>query len=63
MSESGFDPKAAFVFAEDGGAALRADVTPTFWQELISGDTRSPAIRKLRDGSGWLVGAFAMTSS
>ncbi len=58
--ESGFDPKTTYVFAEDGGGAVRAEVTPTFWQELISGSTRDPAIAKIRSGDGWLVGIFSM---
>ena len=61
--ESGFDPKTTYIFAEGGGGALRAEVTPTFWQELISGDTRDPAIARIRNGDGWLVGAFALTGA
>jgi mannose-6-phosphate isomerase-like protein (cupin superfamily) len=61
--ESGFDPRGTFVFLEDGGAGVPVEVTPTFWQELIRGETASATIRRIRDGDGWLTGAYSLSAS
>jgi hypothetical protein len=33
-----FDLSEAFVHLEDGGGAESMELTPSFWQELMSGD-------------------------
>jgi len=53
--ESGFDPRSTFLFFEDGGAIVPVEVTPTFWPELISGQTTSAAIRRIREHDGRLM--------
>jgi len=53
--ETPFDPRATFFYLEDGGDTFPIDVTPTFWQELTTGTTSSPAIKRVRERDGRLM--------
>ena len=48
-----FDLSEALVHLEDGGGAESMELTPSFWQELMSGE---------RAVSGWLVGRTHMAA-
>jgi len=48
-----------YAFLEDGGAV---PLVPTegLWQELMSGQPRSPGATLVANGNGWLVALYAM---
>ncbi|XXT15673.1 cupin domain-containing protein [Sorangium sp. So ce429] len=58
--QPGFDLRSTYLHLADGGDALPIEVKPTFWQELISGDSRDEDIRRVADVGGWLVTSFHM---
>lgn len=58
----GIDLDETYLYLE-GSAADVIEVTPTFWQELMADDARSPGAKRVVEGHGWLMMRFAMTSS
>jgi mannose-6-phosphate isomerase-like protein (cupin superfamily) len=47
-----------FLHLDGAGGALPVALTPTFWQELTSGEYRSPGVARIAREDGWLVGRF-----
>ena len=54
-ASSGFDVRSKALYLEDGGDVLAVDLTPTFWQELITGETTSAEIKRMRERDGRLM--------
>jgi mannose-6-phosphate isomerase-like protein (cupin superfamily) len=62
MSNSGLDAfrlSETYVFLRDGGSA---PLVPTagFWQELMSGQPKSPGAALVAAGDGWLLATYAI---
>ena len=62
MSNSGLDAfrlSETYVFLRDGGSA---PLVPTagFWQELMSGQPKSPGATLVAAGDGWLLATYAI---
>ncbi|WP_437477306.1 hypothetical protein WME75_28030 [Sorangium sp. So ce1014] len=58
--QPGFDLRSTYLHLADGGDALPIEVRPTFWQELMSGDSQAADIRRITDDGGWLVIRFRL---
>ncbi|WP_237244267.1 MULTISPECIES: hypothetical protein [Sorangium] len=56
--QPGFDFRSTYLHLADGGDALPIEVRPTFWQELMSGDSKAADIRRVAEAGGWLVTTF-----
>ncbi|MGK3992318.1 cupin domain-containing protein [Sorangium sp. So ce1024] len=56
--QPGFDLRSTYLHLADGGDALPIEVRPTFWQELMSGDSQAADVRRVADDGGWLVTRF-----
>lgn len=54
-----FSLSETYAFLRDGGSA---PLVPTagFWQELMSGQPKSPGVALVAAGDGWLVGIYAI---
>lgn len=62
-NQSGFDIRSTYLHLADGGDALPIEVKPTFWEELISGDSEDVDIRRVADVGGWLVTKFYLATN
>lgn len=51
----------AFAFLQDGGSAPIVVKDAGFWSELMSGKPTSPGPALVANGSGWLVGIYAIS--
>ncbi|WP_044989003.1 cupin domain-containing protein [Sorangium cellulosum] len=60
-TQPGFDLRSTYLHLADGGDALPIEVRPTFWQELMSGDSEAADIRRITDEGGWLVIRYPLT--
>ena len=61
MNERHVDPfrlSETYAFLRDGGSAPL--VTGGFWQELMSGQPKSPGVAIVAAGAGWLVGIYSI---
>lgn len=61
MAQTAFDPISTYTILEDGGAALTVDVTPTFWDELVSGEHRSENVKRVAGSKGRLLTCFELS--
>ncbi|AUX45007.1 cupin [Sorangium cellulosum] len=60
--QPGFDLSSTYLHLADGGGGAPIEVTPTFWQELTSGDLTSEDVRRVATVDGWLVTRFHITA-
>jgi mannose-6-phosphate isomerase-like protein (cupin superfamily) len=61
-TEAGFRLADTYVFLEDGGRAPTVPGGDAFWRELVSGAPRSPGVRRVAEGDGWLAVIAPMTA-
>ncbi len=57
------DLNTTYYFLEDGGRSHRIEVTPAFWEELMTDHYRSPESKRVGTGSGWLLSRYRMDQS
>jgi mannose-6-phosphate isomerase-like protein (cupin superfamily) len=58
MTRSALDLGTTYLHLSGSGDALAVVLTPTFWQELASGEYRSPGVARIAGDDGWLVARF-----
>jgi mannose-6-phosphate isomerase-like protein (cupin superfamily) len=58
VADEPFDLLRTYVHLDGAGGALPVVLTPTFWQELMSGDHRSPGVARIANEDGWMVASF-----
>jgi mannose-6-phosphate isomerase-like protein (cupin superfamily) len=58
MTRSALDLGTTYLHLNGSGDALSVALTPTFWQELASGEHRSPGVARIAGEDGWLVARF-----
>jgi len=57
-NEADFDLTETYAFLEDGGAAPLVPTGEAFWEDLMSGDPRTPEAMRVAHGNGWLVAVY-----
>lgn len=60
-SEPVLNLRQTYLHLDGAGGALPVPLTATFWQELTTGDHRSPAVARVANEDGWLVAAYSVT--
>lgn len=60
--QSSYNLNNHYIFLEEE-KALSIEVTPSFWEELMTNNLQSENARRVAEGKGWLVSAYQMDES